>query len=251
MKPVAGRRPRRHGAGVWCWILVSAAVAFGVLAGYFAVPWLAAGGFPVAEDRPRELTRLRRQRAELLARHAELDESLRLEREATAALRQTLDAQAARIAALEKDLAFYRHLARVAAAGDGPLIQDFMAAPAEGDHRFRYRVTLVRPDDSRRNVQGKLSVGVVGSRNGESVHLGGRDLDPDDPHPVNFRYFQVIEGVLQLPAGFEPRTVTVTFRPRKGSSSVRIFSWDGATSPGTAVQAETKEATEGPLGEER
>ncbi len=183
---------------------------------------------PVGEGCRHELVRLRSQRAELLARQARLDESLRLERESGAALRQTLDGQAKRIAELEQDLAFYRHLAQTAAAGDARLIQGLQLRPGEGDRRFRYRVTLVRPSGARRTVQGRLTLTLNGVRDGRKVRLEGGVVDPGDPHPVSFRYFQVVEGILELPSGFTPRTVAVTFKPKTGGSFVRIFSWEAA-----------------------
>jgi hypothetical protein len=213
----------------------------GAAGGYFGLEWLRVGAVPAGQGCQREVARLRRQRGELLTAQARLGESLRLERESAAALRKTLDDQAARIAELERDLAFFRHLARSAAQGDGQLVQGLYLYPAASDRRFRFRVTLVRPNDSRRNVKGMLTLAVSGVRDGRKLRLAGKEADPGDPHPVNFRYFQVVEGVLELPSGFEPHTVAVTFRPKKGGSTVRLFPWRTVESVATDTAADAGE----------
>ena len=221
-------RPWQEGRASWCLVTGFAVFLVGITLGYYGVKWLQQGEVQGRRDCQREVARLERQRGELLARQARLDEALRLEQESTRALRETLDAQSAQIADLQKELAFYLHLARSASKADGRLIRDLWIKPLAQDRRFRFRVTLVRPDQSRRAILGTLTLSVAGRRDGHQVRLEGREIDAATPHRVDFRYFQVVEGVLELPRGFVPETVSVTFRPKKGRSSVRRFPWPSA-----------------------
>ncbi len=225
----------------WGWILAAGVLVLlgGMAAGYYGPEWLRAGGVPVGEGCQREVARLRRQRGELLALQARLDEALRLERESTRALRKTLAGQAAKVADLEKELAFYGHLARLASAANGQLIQDLWIVPEGAERRYRFRVALVRPDDARRNIRGTLTLSVAGQRDGKRVLLSGTKLDRGAPHSVDFRYFQVVEGSFALPEGLEPESVSVSFKPKKGKgrAAARRFPWAAARSRDRSVRA--------------
>ena len=61
-------------------------------------------------------------------------------------------------------------------------------------------------------LRGSLYLEVLGLREGEQVTYSLADMSDDVEKsvlPLRFRYFQSIEGVLELPEGFEPQFIYV------------------------------------------
>ena len=76
-------------------------------------------------------------------------------------------------------------------------------------------------------VSGQASLVVQGTIDGEDAQLSLADLGANSEAPLNFRfrYFQDLDGVLNLPENFVPQAVIVTVRTIKGPSVDRSFPW--------------------------
>ncbi len=79
----------------------------------------------------------------------------------------------------------------------------------------------------------KVSFSVIweGVAGGNAAQYSLAELDPDvESVPINirFKYFQIIEGLIYLPEGFEPESIRATIWPsaKKAHSNELLLSWD-------------------------
>lgn len=135
-----------------------------------------------------------------------------VDRTALELVRKNLAEQREQIADLEEGLRFYRSL-----MAPGEIAQGFSLRGIElkqGAEPGRYRYRLVAQQEARRHdtLSGAVEVTVLGLREKQPVSYPLAELAPDvedNALPLKFRYFQLIEGELVIPEGFEPQRVEV------------------------------------------
>jgi hypothetical protein len=89
-------------------------------------------------------------------------------------------------------------------------------------------LTQVLKDD--RTARGVLQIDIEGLRNNEAKVLGLHEVSEKRVKELeyNFRYFQNMEGDIQLPEGFKPQRVTIKVVPRSRSDQEpfeKTFDW--------------------------
>lgn len=145
-----------------------------------------------------------------------------VDRNALEMLRSELAGQKEHIADLEEALRFFRGLMapeQVERQGLGVRPIELLAQEQAGS--FAYRLVVQQEARKHQTLTGELAVMVVGTQAGEPVSLPLAELDnslESNTLALRFRYFQSIEGVMQLPSGFEPERVEVqasSNKPRK------------------------------------
>jgi len=133
-------------------------------------------------------------------------------------VRSEMATQNERAAELEEDLRFYRSLVAPDDTANGLSLRQPEIVADERPGHFKYRFVIQQKARKHAEVEGALSVSVVG-REGEeeaSYRLGSLSLGTDEEAvALKFRYFQAIEGELVLPDGFEPKGITVVARASK------------------------------------
>lgn len=143
---------------------------------------------------------LRTSRHELALYKAEVDVAEQAREKLRGEIRSLRDQSAE----LEEAVAFYKS---VMAPGEtkGPLqVQKFDVQPAEGKHRFRYRLVLAQAGDNRGYLSGKVGLQVKGQKNGEAVTLDAAPwLDESSDLRFRFRYFQALSGTFTVPADIQ------------------------------------------------
>lgn len=178
---------------------------------------------PVAADAQKALEELRAELEISKTRHG-------VDRQSLEMVRSNMVAQNEQIAALEEDLRFYQSLmAPEHAAGEVSLgAPVFVPGVQAGE--FDYRFVVLQRAAKHQPVKGALAVGITGLAAGEAVVHTIQALSSDkleEPLPLNFRYFQVVEGTISLPEGFEPRSVEIVatlVKPKKLELQEE-FSW--------------------------
>jgi hypothetical protein len=79
--------------------------------------------------------------------------------------------------------------------------------------RFRYKLVMRQEDaDGDTYLQGHLNVSIVGQQNNEQVVYALRDISSAEDEldiRLRFKFFQNIEGVMELPAGFTPDRIQI------------------------------------------
>jgi len=130
-----------------------------------------------------------------------------------------------------KELAFYRGIVSPRDAAQGLHLQRFKVEPNGKPRGFRYKVILTQVLKEDRTARGSLMLAFEGVLNNEAKVLNLQDVSEKHIKEENFsfRYFQNIEGDVQLPPGFKPQRVTIKVVPRHHSgqkeSLEKTFDW--------------------------
>lgn len=164
--------------------------------------------------------RLREQVA-VLARAQEVGQAAREN------LRQDLLGLQDEIQDLREELAFYRGIVSPEDGQRGLKIQDFSLAPGDGPRQFTYSLMLIQALTHDRRVEGRVELSVLGRMDGESHRLELADVADREELAFSFRYFEGLDGVIELPEGFEPGQVELRVRPsgRNRSPLDERFDW--------------------------
>lgn len=153
-----------------------------------------------------------------------------VDQQALEMVRGEIAAQKDQISALEEGLRFYRSLMAPGEIAQGLSLRPVELIALDKPNRFAFRIVAQQEARKHALLKGDLSVDVTGVLEGEQVSYPLADLSQDVDGldvPLRFRYFQSIEGELELPEGFEPGSVNLVATassPRKAEVRVQ-FPW--------------------------
>ena len=179
-----------------------------------------------------ELTSLREQ---LRAARGEL-EMLRtrreVDRQALELVRQEMATQEEHAAELEESLRFYRSLMAPGEAGAGVSLRAPELVALEREGRYAYRIVVQQKARKHELVSGSLAITLFGERqdSGETWRISLAELTTGEDEvalPLRFRYFQSVEGELELPSSLRPSGIEVVAtlnRPDQAQIS-REYPW--------------------------
>lgn len=164
---------------------------------------------------------------------AVLQRDAQIKQKAYKDLDKTLKVLQGEILELKEELAFYRGIVSPRDAAQGLHLKRFKIEPNGKLRGFHYNVILTQVLNAKedRIAMGHLTFKFEGKQNNVAKVLSLEDVS--DKHlskeQFRFRYFQNIQGDIQLPQGFKPERVTVKVIPRNHRSrSVPIektFDW--------------------------
>lgn len=136
-----------------------------------------------------------------------------VDRQALQMVHAELAAQKNEIAALEEDLRFYRGL--MAPESTSAVISlvppELSLGSAPG--RYSYRIVVLQRARNHGWATGSMKIAVAGTGIDGPVSYALADLSEtvaETDLELGFRYFQAIEGDLDLPEGFQPQAIEVT-----------------------------------------
>ena len=171
--------------------------------------------------------------AEITRLEGELEVQLtrrEVDQQALEMVRGEIAAQKEQISGLEEGLRFYRSLMAPGEIAQGLSLRPIELVALDKPNSFAFRIVAQQEARKHSQLKGDLSVDVVGVLEGEQVSYPLAELSEDVEGldvPLRFRYFQSIEGELELPDGFEPGSVNLVARassPRKAEVRVQ-FPW--------------------------
>ncbi len=220
-------RPR---SPMWLrWLARSALLLFLVLGGTALYRHgLAMAGFDRAAAVAREqrleakVARLSVENHTLRQGLAVAERSLQMDQTAYRDLNGALNRSARRITRLEERVDLYRTVLSSPVPVQGVTIERLTLRRVSGQ-RYRYALILVQPFAARGSVFGKLRFKIKGSSSGVPVTFTFPGA-VDKAIAVHFKYFQDIEGTLELPAGFLPELIDVDVQAQ-GRKIQKRFSW--------------------------
>ena len=133
---------------------------------------------------------------------------------------------------LRTQLAFYQQVMAPELNEQGFLIDGFNLEPALSDNSYRFELVLMQQNKTKNTLKGNLQVTLIGSEAGKAKQYSIDSLLSDQEQTsltFGFKYFQVIEGEIRLPEGFQPEQVSVhadifQFKRKKGELTT-IFDW--------------------------
>jgi len=158
-------------------------------------------------------------RAQLAATEAEfaatratlvgLQAGAEIDRDSLAQVRATVASERERVARLEHEITVFKSLMDSSVKTVGLAVYGFEAIPGAREDSFHYRLTLLQRSDELRNIKGEVEVALVDAL-GVSHPLTRLDrARSNTTMTFKFRYFEVFEGEMDLPEGFEPVKVHV------------------------------------------
>lgn len=176
-----------------------------------------------------DLAELKESYAESRREAAQAQVASRIDRKATEQVRQLILELEQQLAEQKEEITFYKGLMAPSEKERGLGIRSW-ELEYSGDGRYEYRLTVQQLATVHRLLKGYVSINVLGLRNGEQQVHSLRDLSQqvkDEKIKLRFKYFQVLSGEFDLPAGFEAQRVDIVAHSsgKKPQSIERSFDW--------------------------
>lgn len=132
---------------------------------------------------------------------------------------------------LRTDLGFYQQVMAPELKPKGFVIDAFYLESSLSTRHFRFELVMMQQEKIKNIVKGKIEVSILGSENGLPKTFPLHELMNETAEPLafSFKYFQVIEGELQLPENFAPEKILVhadiyQFKRKRGTLD-KTFDW--------------------------
>lgn len=158
-----------------------------------------------------------------------LESSEEVARAANRELERTIANLQNQLAGAEGDLSFYKGLARAGGDRPGLAVHQLLITPSGTPGLFHFTLTLAQNLQEAEIIHGDVEFWFEGALDGEMLRLGLDQLLPahSDELTYEFKYFQVLDGSLMMPANFQPQQVIVRLLPdAKESVTVQAdFAW--------------------------
>ncbi len=158
-----------------------------------------------------------------------LKRAAQIEKKAYNELYTTLKALQSEILELKEELAFYRGIVSPRDASRGLRLQKFTFEENGNSRSYRYKVVLSQVLKNDRVARGNVQLAFEGLQSGEPKVLKLRDVTEKRINELNykFKYFQNIEGNIEIPAGFVAARIVLRIFPRGRRQDMieKTFDW--------------------------
>ncbi len=127
-------------------------------------------------------------------------------------VRKEIAAQKDQIAQLEEGLQFYQSLMAPEVIAQGLSLRKLELVSTDEPDRFVFRLVAQQEAMKHPLLKGSLSIELFGQWDGDEISYSLAKLSDNfeaSTVALRFRYFQAVEGELQIPPGFEPRSFKV------------------------------------------
>ncbi len=176
----------------------------------------------------KDLETVRAENGDLRMSISQAQRQLQIDKSAYQELAENLNTSNAEITDLHKELKFYRSIISPADGRSGVQIQDLAIKTTDQTDKFAYKLVLIQALRHTEEVSGTVGFEITGSKNDQQA-LIKHPRSPDPEISVNFRYFQNLEGVIQLPPDFAPVEVKVSVttlgKKNKPRKTERVYQW--------------------------
>jgi hypothetical protein len=161
----------------------------------------------------------------LVQENAHLEGGSKIERKAYEHANQELIRLQQELLKQKEELVFYRGIVSPSNAALGVNLQLFEMRKKNSQNQYSYKMILTKSGKSTKKVSGGTKVLIRGESEGNVSELNLTDLlleNSPKGTKFAFRYFQVFEGDISLPDGFEPFEVIIGIVPT--TKQVKAFS---------------------------
>ncbi len=119
---------------------------------------------------------------------------------------------------MEEELAFLRGIVSTTNKKHALRVQNFKLEPGLENGQYIYRFSVSQVINSGIVAKGVIELNIEGLQNGRSTRLSLAQVSEDklDKIKMRFRFFQNVEGKLQLPKDFEPASIEIDVKPSGG-----------------------------------
>lgn len=219
-----GRARRRVAVGL---LALAAFAAGGVAAWWWSGAQPEEGTLPAGPDRALAAARDKIQRLE--QRIAILERGGQVTELANRQLRVELADMEGEVARLTDEVGFYQRLVGAGGGERGLAVHALQLAATPSDRVFRFELTLSQNLEKADQVTGHLELTVEGVQADRTRVLGWTSLGvrmEGDGNQFGFKYFQQLNGSLELPPDFHPERIIVSLHPEGNTPQVaQSFVW--------------------------
>ena len=173
----------------------------------------------------------------LVQKNAHLEGGSKIERDAYELANRELARLQQELLAQKEELVFYRGIVSPKDAALGVNLQSFEVRKKNSQNQYSVKMILTKSGKSTKKISGGANVVIRGENGGSVSELKLTDLVLENSKigtKFAFRYFQVFEGDIALPEGFEPFEVEIGIKPttKKVKSFSETISWTRVLSEG-------------------
>ena len=176
----------------------------------------------------KDLELLRKENKDLRMSISQAQRQLQIDKSAYKELAANLNASNAEITDLHKELKFYRSIISPKDGRSGVQIQDLAIMSTDKADIYSYKLVLIQALRHSEEVSGTVGFEIKGSKNDRQTVIK-HPRSPDSEIRVNFRYFQNLEGIIDLPPDFAPVeikvNVTTLGKKKKPHTTERTYQW--------------------------
>ena len=130
---------------------------------------------------------------------------------------------------LKEELAFYRSILAPKDNSQGLRIQSASIEATTVERIHHYKVVLTQVLTNNTAVSGKVGLTLEGVREDkpEKLELKQVSVDGAASKPFKFKYFQNVEGDVELPDGFVPQRMIISVEPsgRRYNDLETVVTW--------------------------
>lgn len=179
----------------------------------------------------RELDTAREENADLRRQVAMLDRASVMDKKAGEEIELTVKTLRERVAQLEQDVLFYRQVMSEDVDNSGLTIGQMDIEATGAPNHYRYKLVMRQQEaDGDTFLTGQVNVNLVGRQGEDQVIIPLKDVSENEDQldiRLRFKYFQNIEGELELPAGFVPEQIHIAAVSTAPSDKTinKNFSW--------------------------
>jgi len=222
-----------HGEGISGWLRVLLLLIGGV-----AIAWVAYqqggrdGGGALgarAPDARQQIKALEQERNALRRELAMVKQDAEVDRESIASIRERIKQLQDERLKMEEELAFLRGIVSTTSKKQALRVQNFKLEPGLEGSQYLYRFSVTQVINSGIVAKGVINISVEGLQDGRARVLQLAEISDDKTNHIKmrFRFFQNVEGKLQLPDGFEPASFNIEVKPSGGKLETvkESFNW--------------------------
>ena len=168
------------------------------------------------EQQDEKIEMLEGQRSTLSKKIAILERSSQIDRMSVDEMKAQLKALQSERMEQEEELAFLRSIVSTETKKAGLRIQGFQLETAEKARSYAYQFTVSQVLKNVGLATGQIWISIDGTQAGKSRRLALQDVTAETKESLKmrFRYFQNVEGIIQLPQGFSPDSFNVKVKPK-------------------------------------
>ena len=195
-------------------VCVVASIGFGFMLGMNYSTRASEDGLTVAGNADPLFERSKQRVAALQQQVATLEKGAEIDHATAVASRTEMARTRAEIVQLRREVSIYESLLDASARTRGLAVHHF-EVERRANGQFGYRITLLQRTAKYARIRGDGWINITGLQNGARRTLAHEEVLPvagSKSLPLDLVYFQVLEGELSLPAGFQPEQVQFTAR---------------------------------------
>lgn len=177
-----------------------------------------------------QISLLEQQTSQLREKKAVLERSGQIERQAYKQLEGAVTGLQDEILELKEELAFYRGIVSPKDASKGLKVQKFEISPGNQARSYHYKVVLTQVLNNGTVARGNMRLELEGLLNGEEKRYALHQISGNAGkagQAFRFKYFQILEGDMLLPEGFEAIKINLTVKPKSKAHKMltQAFDW--------------------------